>query len=261
MDRFVAGFVGTSTYEPGLVHHVDAVGQMREVGRGVQVARSKGCLRLVLISDTHERHRLLSLPPGDVLIHCGDLLALNTHYTAETTARKLKDFNEWMAGLPYREKVVVAGNHDAGLEALGRSAASAALGACVYLENESRQLQCGLKVFGTPASVANSSHSANRAFQYSEEFLEEIFADAPRDADVLVTHGPLDSLAPARRYLRESPSVRLCAWGHVHEQHGAGEIRSGTVAINASTMDHTFSPMNPPTIFDLPLPAARRSKL
>jgi len=29
-------------------------------------------MRLVVISDTHELHRELAVPPGDLLIHAGD---------------------------------------------------------------------------------------------------------------------------------------------------------------------------------------------
>jgi len=45
-------------------------------------------LTIVLISDTHELHREVEVPPGDILIHAGDF-TMNSK-----SAEKLLDFNE-----------------------------------------------------------------------------------------------------------------------------------------------------------------------
>lgn len=45
------------------------------------------CLRLVLISDTHEQHRNLTIPDGDVLVHAGD-------FTMNGKLSAVKDFND-----------------------------------------------------------------------------------------------------------------------------------------------------------------------
>merc|ERR1719414_881224 len=37
-------------------------------------AASTDCCRVVCISDTHNEHRGLRLPPGDILLHAGDCL-------------------------------------------------------------------------------------------------------------------------------------------------------------------------------------------
>lgn len=70
-------------------------------------------MRLVCISDTHSHHRKLDLPPGDILIHAGDIT-----YRGELDI--LNDFNLWVAEQK-REKgfehvVVIAGNHDLSLD-------------------------------------------------------------------------------------------------------------------------------------------------
>jgi 3',5'-cyclic AMP phosphodiesterase CpdA len=63
-------------------------------------------LTIVLISDTHELHRAVEVPPGDLLIHAGD-------FTMDSmSAEKLLDFNDWLGELPHAFRVVIPGNHD-----------------------------------------------------------------------------------------------------------------------------------------------------
>lgn len=68
-------------------------------------------MEIVCISDTHNRHRELTLRPdilgtGDVLVHSGDFTNLGT-------LAELREFVDWFAAVPgFRHKVLVAGNHD-----------------------------------------------------------------------------------------------------------------------------------------------------
>jgi hypothetical protein len=62
-------------------------------------------LRIVVISDTHSRHRHLVVPAGDILVHAGDL-------TARGTLEELQAFDQWLGTLPHAHKLVIAGNHD-----------------------------------------------------------------------------------------------------------------------------------------------------
>ena len=64
-------------------------------------------LRILHISDTHGVHRCLrDLPKADILVHSGD-------FTMSGSEAETLDFLEWLCDLPYRHKVLVAGNHDA----------------------------------------------------------------------------------------------------------------------------------------------------
>lgn len=280
-DAFVARLVGSDTYEKGAVDMVATRPPMQLVTRlfdsAASVRKPQGTVRVVMISDTHERHRLLDLPPGDVLVHSGDLMLFNSSYSRETSMRKLADFNEWLAALDYHDKIVVAGNHDYYLQTLGRDAVRTALASCTYLENEFCELSWSqLRVYGSPASVPNPlpkwrgggvSNSPNRAFQYTsqgnagegyagtETDLAAVFAAAPATLDILVVHGPVESMAPAHEYvLKHRPPLVVC--GHVHEQHGARRL-GDTVVINATSMGASFSPTEPPIVVDIPTPSAR----
>jgi hypothetical protein len=239
-DAFVKKLVGNETAASGAVDyvsmHTSKHGELFTSLPNLSAARRqpRNTLRLVMISDTHERHRLLDMPPGDVLVHGGDILLFNSSYSHETSMRKLREFNDWLGTLPYREIVVVGGNHDFCLQALGKAAAKAVLFNCVYLENEFCVLgSSGLRVFGSPASVPNPlpawrgggvSNSPNRAFQYTshpgkgyagtEADLAEIFGAAPEQLDVLLVHGQIESMPAAQLYLQcHSPSLVVC--GHV----------------------------------------------
>lgn len=63
-------------------------------------------MKIVCISDTHELHRDLLLPAGDLLIHAGDI----TFFSHSGVV--LDDFNDWLREQPHRYKVVIPGNRD-----------------------------------------------------------------------------------------------------------------------------------------------------
>ena len=65
--------------------------------------RHKPPVRVVCISDTHTNTR--DIPDGDVLIHAGDM-------TNAGTVQEIQAQIDWMASLPHREKIIIAGNHD-----------------------------------------------------------------------------------------------------------------------------------------------------
>lgn len=47
-------------------------------------------MRIVLISDTHNQHEGLALPPGDTLIHAGDISGCGN-------AQEVRSFEQWFA--------------------------------------------------------------------------------------------------------------------------------------------------------------------
>jgi hypothetical protein len=60
-------------------------------------------MRIVYISDTHELHRELSVPAGDLFIHAGDFTFFSERLSM------YRDFNEWLGELPHTYKLVVPG--------------------------------------------------------------------------------------------------------------------------------------------------------
>ena len=62
-------------------------------------------MRIVCVSDTHGWNRDVVMPPGDLLIHAGDI-------TDEGDLEEVADFDRWLGTLPHLHKVVICGNHD-----------------------------------------------------------------------------------------------------------------------------------------------------
>ena len=88
--------------------------------------RREGVVRLVLISDTHNKHRQLVMPPGDLLIHAGDftergLARFGIQIGCGNNIchnREIKEFDDWLGSLDmYKHRILVPGNHDTGTDA------------------------------------------------------------------------------------------------------------------------------------------------
>src|SRR3712207_5190443 len=97
-------------------------------------------MRIVCISDTHTLHDRVQVPDGDVLVHTGD-------FTKVGAEKDVRAFDRWLASLPHREKVIVAGNHDFCFERT-RDARDW-ITAAHYLEDSGATVS-GLRFWGSP---------------------------------------------------------------------------------------------------------------
>jgi len=80
-------------------------------GAAFKPPKNKPTIRVVCISDTHTNTP--SIPNGDLLIHSGDL-------TNEGTVADIQKQLDWLASLPHKEKIVIAGNHDSYFDSKSR---------------------------------------------------------------------------------------------------------------------------------------------
>lgn len=205
-------------------------------------------VRLVALADTHSWHCDLEVPEGDVLIHAGDL-------TRTGTFEQLAAVAEWLRGLPHREKIVIAGNHDFGLQRdPGRTRELFA--GLTYLEDEGHVTAQGLRIWGSPWQP--------EFFDWAYNLPRGAALDArwqliPRGLDVLVTHGPPYGFGDRvhsgdrvgchdllRRCLERKPRLHL--YGHIHEDRGEW-TEGGVRFCNVTTAEADL----PPTVIDLPL--------
>jgi Icc-related predicted phosphoesterase len=210
-------------------------------------------LRVVCISDTHERHEEIVLPDGDVLICAGDVTA-SGHLTS------LERFARWMERQPHRYKLLIAGNHDFCFEEkpdLARRVLRASAPGVHYLQDSGIVID-GLHVWGTPWQP--------RFFDWAFNLdrgnpLAEKWALIPIDTDILVTHGPpfgvLDATPGGLRVGCEALAerldtlrVRLHVFGHIHHSYGVVE-RGSRVSVNAATCDERYGATHAPVIVDL----------
>eukprot|EP00292_Cryptomonas_paramecium_P008521 CAMPEP_0113726236 /NCGR_PEP_ID=MMETSP0038_2-20120614/40287_1 /TAXON_ID=2898 /ORGANISM="Cryptomonas paramecium" /LENGTH=277 /DNA_ID=CAMNT_0000656755 /DNA_START=163 /DNA_END=997 /DNA_ORIENTATION=- /assembly_acc=CAM_ASM_000170 len=245
-------------------------------------------VRFVVISDTHNLHKELEIPEGDVIIHAGD-------FTNHGSLEEVQNFGEWFRSLPHKTKLLVPGNHDMIMdreyykifwsdwasrrEVDEESHLVEALEGIRVLVGESIQVG-GVHVYGAPwvpvyakwrtafnrdpAQIGDAWATIPGARQPTVVKLNIMIEEAD-GVDVLVTHTPpygiLDraphgahmgcpALAP---HVEERIRPRFHVFGHVHADCGAVR-RGGTVFINASAVSDAYVTRRPAaTVFDVDL--------
>lgn len=170
------------------------------VGSSLQVPmkQAAGTTRVVSISDTHLCQESINLPLGDVLVHAGDILTESKlrHIKSGNVAKDsgvalFETFAQWFCSRPHPFKVLIAGNHDGCLEAMGADRIRAILdkyterpGSVVYLEHETAQVSGSeLKVFGSPYGHWGSHNDAFSMGDRNYKCIE-------KDTHIVVTHSP-----------------------------------------------------------------------
>jgi predicted phosphohydrolase len=206
-------------------------------------------LRLVLLSDTHQLHREVDVPDGDIFIHAGDFTMFSESMQA------VVDFNDWLGGLPHRYKIVVPGNHESFLEA--DPSDRFMLDQAIVLINEGTEVE-GLRIWGSPVTPLYGG-----AFGLSSaKDRKRLYARIPWDIDVLITHGPpfgiLDTAPISGLHegchelldavLRVQPKLHV--FGHIHTAYGIFRTEH-TTFVNASRWGLHHDPDKAPFVFEM----------
>jgi Icc-related predicted phosphoesterase len=191
-------------------------------------------MRIVVISDTHELHRELAVPPGDLLVHAGDF----TFYSKRPWMYRNLDL--CLGELPHRHKIIIPGNHDYLLEdpRQRRAITNAPLLVDSGVEVE------GLKIWGSPVTpLYGGAFGKSRA-----EDRKKHWARIPKNIDVLISHGPplgILDVTPGSQLHEGCPELReaviqdrprLHVFGHVHAGYGTCPTKS-TLFVNAAMFD------------------------
>lgn len=215
-------------------------------------------LRIVMISDTHNRHHTMKIPDGDILIHAGD-------FSMQGHLPEVSRFNEWLGTLPHKHKIVIAGNHERTFDTLNPTynpSTKAWLTNCIYLEHQSTVVSVGpdgpsLKIFGSPYSPEFMSWAfANK----SPGQAENRWKDIPNDTDIVVVHGPPhgfgDKLVSGKnigcrelfkRIMEIKPE--LVVSGHIHCGRGIRTFE-GVTFVNAACVDEMYEPTQEALVYD-----------
>jgi Icc-related predicted phosphoesterase len=214
-----------------------------------QTSIARTALRLVLISDTHEFHREIDVPDGDIFIHAGDFTMFSKSVEA------VADFNDWLGELPHRHKIVVPGNHEFFLEA--DPSERFMLDNAVVLINEGTEIE-GLRLWGSPVTPMYGG-----AFGLSSaKDRKRLYARIPQDIDVLITHGPpfgildtapISGLHEGCRELLDAVMLvrpKLHVFGHIHTAYGVFQSEH-TMFVNASRLGLNDDPDKAPFVFEM----------
>lgn len=212
-----------------------------------------GKRRVVIISDTHGKHRCLRVPPADVLVHCGDVLQRYGYPGGLGAARRgLADFDTWLgAQSQVRHKLVIGGNHD-----LSWQHGSWCPQNAVCLSDGCRVEVAGLSFFGSPHSPPGvTSNDAFQAKAIGKEHSSRALAaiEGGSRLDVLVTH------SKSAAFERVAVASRVWAHGHFHDQYGImrpqrpqrPQQQRGCTLVNAASCDMIYRPVNPPVVMDI----------
>ncbi len=208
-------------------------------------------LRFVAISDTHNCHRELRLPKGDVLLHSGD-------FTSRGRKDESADFLKWFAQQPFRHKVFIAGNHDFFFEQAPAGDVTALIPEGVTYLNDSGTTIGGISIWGSPVTPWYHNWAFNR---HRGEEIRKHWDLIPSDTQILLTHGPaygfLDLTVTEqhvgcqdllRKVLLIKPKLHV--FGHIHESYGSFR-RADIRFINASVVNERYVVINKPFVFDL----------
>lgn len=210
-------------------------------------------MRIVCLSDTHNRTDGLVVPEGDLLLHAGDLTGQGSEEEVARAAR-------WLARLPHPAKVVVAGNHDFLFQRDPAKARAilARVPGLTYLE-DTGAVVAGLSIHGSPWQPWFYDWAFN--LERDGEELARVWAQVPAGVDVLLTHSPpngildrtLDGRAVGCERLAaalERIRPRLHVFGHIHEAAGSLTI-GATQFVNASVLDAHYRPGAAPVVVEL----------
>jgi len=235
--------------------------------------KMKATLKIVCISDTHSGHRQLQLPPGDILIHCGDFSKSRTKLNAE----EYIDFVHWFSSQEHRTKILIAGNRDdfmhseichqfrkRSLEEID-SVQSLIINNknIIYLKDSSYEYKengfC-FKIWGSPWTTLYGKEG--KAFQVSTQELKGKWELIPKDTDILVTHGPPLGVCdmnlakqhcgcPELLAVVNKIKPRIHLFGHIHEGYGT-HVTDDTLFINAASIDKVTKKLtNEPVVIGL----------
>jgi predicted phosphodiesterase len=208
-------------------------------------------LKFVAIADTHGMHAELTLPPGDVLVHAGDV-SMKGHYA------EIINFLDWFAKQDFEYKIFIAGNHDFYFEKEADAQIEKIIPeGVVYLKDSGTKVN-DIKIWGSPVTPWFFDWAFNR---HRGEPIRRHWDLIPPGIDILITHGPmfgtLDSNKSGQlvgckdlfnRINEIDPKVHV--FGHIHEAYGQIE-KKGIEFINASVLDEKYKLKNQPIIFEL----------
>ena len=218
---------------------------------------SNKTIKIVAISDTHNGHNSIVIPPCDILIHAGD-----------ESFRGKKDeteaFAKWFDKQPAKHLVWTPGNHSVQLSAHwpGSSHWLKDISPRTNILMHSAVTLEGLKIWGSPVTPWFHDWAWN---EIRGAAIKKYWDMIPADTSIVVTHGPphgiLDTVDEGGSYedhvgckdlmdrlLIVKPKLHI--FGHIHEGYGRQQ-HLDTLYLNASIMNRHYEPVNKPIEVEL----------
>lgn len=217
-------------------------------------------MKIVCISDTHNQHSfinndILKNEDGaiDTIIHAGDI-------SLRGTRNEISPFLNWYNKLPFKNKILIAGNHDFFFETGDKDVLKQMLSyhkGITYLNDSGVEID-GIKFWGSPVQP----WFYNWAFNRVEEAIKPHWDMIPSDTNVLITHGPIKGYLDRtirgdstgcphlRDRILDLTNLKLHVCGHIHEGYGKYDA-FGCQLVNASVLDHNYKMSNAPILVEI----------
>ncbi|SFB69622.1 Predicted phosphoesterase [Zunongwangia mangrovi] len=207
-------------------------------------------MRIISISDTHNKHQDLEIPDGNILIHCGDI-------SEGGTKPEIVDFLQWFSKLPHKHKILIAGNHDFHLEKYSTNLDDIIPDNIHYLSDSGITLE-NFRIWGSPFTPGNGNWAFNLERGRS---IRKKWNLIPQNTDILITHTPpYGILDESKTYknigceelLKKIVDIKpkLHFFGHVHDDFGKKSI-GPTLFVNNAVMDSKNRLINGVSVVDV----------
>ena len=211
--------------------------------------------KIVLISDTHNKHNQIVLPEGNILVHSGDFSGMGKK-------SEVKSFFKWITKQAkiFEQVVFIAGNHELSFEdkASWVDEMIEGLPKNVHYLEDSEVVIDGVKFYGTPwqPEFYNWAFNLKRGLPLAEKW-----ALIPEDTDFLITHGPPKYMCDYMpwdlinigcqdlldRIMFVKPKLNV--FGHIHCGYGYKEYE-GVLFVNASICTEEYVASNKPIVIE-----------
>ncbi len=208
-------------------------------------------MKIICISDTHNKHREMDIPKGDVIVHAGD-------FTEAGTKSETIDFLSWFSALPHSYKILVGGNHDFYMEKHSDNLDQIIPGNIIYLIDSGVEIE-NFSFWGSPYTPGNGAWAFNE--KPGKDMLIH-WDKIPENTDFLITHSPpyriLDELDDKRHIGCQKLAKRVQQlklphhiFGHNHNDYGIVRTRE-TIFVNAASLDNRYRLINAPLVIHTP---------
>lgn len=203
-------------------------------------------MRMAATSDLHG-HLPDDVPEADYLLIAGDICPVHNHTVEYQNRWYDTEFMPWAVDLNVEKVIFVGGNHDFFTE--GRRPEDLSHDKVNFLNNSTYQ-DDKICVWGTPYSLPFFDW-ANMA---NEEKIAEALENCPKNADIIISHGPPKGCRDRNSRDVNTGSYALYEWtkknqpryvvcGHIHEAYGSCKVNNTNV-FNVSLNNVNYLPVN-----------------
>lgn len=210
-------------------------------------------VKIVALSDTHNKHKQIPIPDGDILIVAGDMTGLGNFDEYINIGIWLRKMRE-----KFKYRIMIAGNHDFSLEFNSQMVLATHFdNDVIYLQDKGVTIE-GIKFYGTPWMP----HFYDWSFMRTEHELKKYYDAIDDDTEVLITHCPPYSILDHNdgdhrcgsyslyERVKQLKHLKHHIFGHIHHSYGTETIDDVTFH-NVASLNESYKYQNPPQVIEI----------